>query len=301
MARGASRGRLAVVGAAGAAVLLALAPRPAGAGEVVVLRSGDLAQHRAVEEAFVRGMKHPVRSVVVAPGDPRHNPRGLASAELVFAIGPEAASAAAALKGPRVLYALVPDPQRHGLDYRSPGIPSWPHPSTALSALHDLVPTARRVGILTDPSQSGEYVARCRLAARGSDLIFRVREVRTHAEVAGALRALLPQVDAIWLVPDDTVVSKETIGAIIETALETGVPAVGCGEAQVQAGLPLGVEPDWSDVGRQAAEAAGQILASAEPQLAPPAAALFVNARSAARLHLTLTPALRARAQKVYE
>jgi ABC-type uncharacterized transport system substrate-binding protein len=281
--------------------LLVLTPRAAPAGEVVVVRTTDLAPHRAVEEAFVREMKHPVRSLVVTHADFKAQVRALASAELVFAIGPDAALAAAALKGPRVLHALVPAPARLGLDPSTPGIPAWPRPATALAALQELVPTARRVGILTDPSQSGEYVARCRLAARGSDIVFRIREVRARAEVPAALRAMLPQVDAIWFVPDATVVSTENVGLLVEATLETGTPALGNAEAQVRAGLPLGLEPDWSDVGRRAADAAGRLLASASPNLDPPEGRLFLNARSASALHLVLTPALRERAAKVFE
>ena len=56
---------------------------------------------------------------------------------------------------------------------------------------------------------------------------FKELPVESEKDVPQQLRALLPDIEALWLMPDSTVLTNESIGFILESALAQQIPVVG--------------------------------------------------------------------------
>ena len=112
---------------------------------------------------------------------------------------------------------------------------------------------------------------------------------------------MLSSVDVLLLSPDTTVVSAETFKFIAQTSLETKVPLVGFSEGMSKAGAVLSIEGSYDEMGKKAAQAAKRMLAGAAGVREAPEGSVFVNGKSAQLLGLAISPALRARASKVFE
>jgi putative ABC transport system substrate-binding protein len=74
------------------------------------------------------------------------------------------------------------------------------------------------------------------------------------------METLIGKIDALWLLPDSTVVTKKSFGFIKSTTIENRIPLLCTSDVFVKAGALAAVSSDHKDVGRQAAELARKIL-----------------------------------------
>ncbi len=275
---------------------------PAQAGGVLVVRSSELAPYRAVEAAFTQALGRPVLSVGLAePGAlARLGPQVL-EAELVLVLGPDAARAVVDLKPRLLLHALVPWPARAGLPASTPGVPMFVAPSRQAQALKALVPTLKTVGVVYDPQASQAMVDECGRAAAAEGFTLVRAEVGSRQEVAAAVRSLVTRAQGLWLLPDTTVLGADSFRFMVQTGMEARLPVIGFSEGMARAGAVLAVEASHAEMGREAARMATQLLAGAAPGTPALEGSLFLNARSAELLGLSLPAALKSRAVKVYE
>ncbi len=272
----------------------------AQAGTVVVVRSSELPPYRAVEDAFAAALDQPTVSATVSD-EPSLRAALAQSPSLVFAIGAEAARAVlqAKVSAPKV-YALVPSPARVGLD-GTPGVSMFASPARQMKAVRALLPSAKTVGVLYDPSLSGQLVAELDAAATGEGLKLLARPIATQKEIAPAARELLGKVDALVLVPDRTVISAASFKFLAQTSLEMKVPLVGFSEGMSRAGAVLSVEAPYEEMGRLAASVAKKLLVGSPAGRELPDGAIYLNARSAQLLGIPVPAGLRAQAAKVFE
>jgi len=284
-----------------------LAPAANAAGPVLVVRSSDLKPYKAVEDAFLEGMAElgrPTRTLTLtAAGGTREEVKAaIAGASLVLAVGKEAARMVADLHaGVPTIYTLVPDPAAAGLERDAPGVNMYVSPATQLSAIKSALPHARKLGVLYDPSNSQTLVAACEAAAKTDGFTLVERVVTSREQVASTARDLLQQVDALWLVPDTTVVSADTFKFLVQTSLESKVPVIGFSEGMTRVGALLSVEAAHIAMGRKAADMARRILAGDHPHLESPDGRVTLNLKSAQLLGISIPTAVRERARVVSE
>jgi len=72
--------------------------------------------------------------------------------------------------------------------------------------------------------------------------------------------------DALWLLPDTTVVNPATIDLLLLSTLENKIPVLTFSDKYVEKGALLSLEVDAEDAGRQAGEMANRILAGVAVQ-----------------------------------
>lgn len=142
-------------------------------------------------------------------------------------------------------------------------------PSRQLALIRAALPQARRIGMLVG-ADSRHQVAAFRNAAleQGLSLVTEDAEKRGLFE---ALRSLLDESDVLLAVADPTVYNDETIAAILSSGYRRRIPLVGFSPAYVKAGALLGIYSTPAQVGRAAAAAVREYLASGVfPAPAPP-------------------------------
>ena len=118
------------------------------------------------------------------------------------------------------------------------------------------------MGVIYDPSKTGNIIenAEEKIEAAGLNLV--KYEIDSTREVSEAIENLIGKIDALWLLPDSTVVTKKSFAFIKSAALENKIPLLCTSDVFVKAGALAAVSSDHKDVGRQAAELARKILES---------------------------------------
>ncbi len=240
----------------------------AAAADVVILKSSDIAAYNQAISGFKAALPN---DVVLAEYDlqgdlekGRKLARKVRAADpaLVFAVGLKAAKAAQLeIVDIPVVYAMVLDPSKYGLNAPNmTGVLMEIPMERQLILIKSLLPRLKHVGTLYDPSKTATLIedARRLLKSNGTDLV--PIQLNSERDVPGALRTLLPSIDALWLVPDSTVLTDESLRFILNTALEERVPVVGFSREFARSGALLCLSVNYGDIGRQAGQLTRKIL-----------------------------------------
>ena len=221
---------------------------------------------------------------------------------VVVAIGSKAVAVA---EGRRDTLPMVSALASVASDNKHFAIINRPDPRRVADTLMTLAPAVRRVGTVYDPEHTGALVEEGRAAfrAHGVELVA-VAAKDTSAAVRAFHRFTSEvAVDALWILPDRTTTTRETAYQALELAAWRRIPAVGPSRWYVASGALFALQVDGAAHGVLAAQTAQQIMAGSVPRRRQYASrdALIVSARTAERLGLTLSPAVRARAAEVIE
>ena len=244
------------------------APDRAGAAEVAILKSADIAAYTQAVDSFKASMPAPSTFVEYDLQGDIERGRKLArkirasDATLVLAVGLKAALVAKLeIVDIPVIYCMVLDPAKSGLSAPNmTGIMLEIPIERQLSAMRSVLPRLKRIGVLYDPEKTANLVDVARRQARALGLEVVARQVRSEKEVPTILRALLPEIEALWLIPDSTVLTEESLSFLLATALDANVPVIGFSSALARSGALVGLSVQYEDVGLQAGRLAKKIL-----------------------------------------
>jgi ABC-type uncharacterized transport system substrate-binding protein len=159
------------------------------------------------------------------------------------------------------------------------GTPAQGEPSEPGAAEHqvqvlrELLPRVRRVGFLYEPHQSAQLLEPYQQAVRAAGLQVVSSVVEQPRQVLPLARALMSRVDVVWLLPDSTAITAESLPFLVRHSFERKVPLVGHSEGMCRGGALLTV--------------------------GAPQGALCLNARAAGLLQVALPSSLLGRASLV--
>lgn len=172
---------------------------------------------------------------------------------------------------------------------------------TQFAKIREVLPAAKRIGVLYDPKVSGPVVESARkvLADMGFELVS--IPVSSEQDVVQQMEQEGGRVDLLWSVADSTVFTPQSLRHILLWTLRSRVPFVGLSPSFVKAGALLALSCDFADVGRQSGEIALRILSGEDPSRIPTAApreiSLSVNMNTARQLQLAISEDIRRRAE----
>jgi putative ABC transport system substrate-binding protein len=121
----------------------------------------------------------------------------------------------------------------------------------------------RRVGVITNPAKTGWYLSHARLAAKKGGVELVVREVTTPRDALTQLTTLSGKVDALWMLPDVTAVTRETTEAYFRFGQEQNIPVISFAGSYLGLGAAAVVEINRTELGRQAGDMAAALLGGA--------------------------------------
>lgn len=182
-------------------------------------------------------------------------------ASLVVAVGLKAALAAKLeIVDVPIVYMMILDPSKHNLNAPNMTGTLLEIPAERqFKILRAFLPNLRRLGILSNSSYTAKLKDTAAQAAANS---FQLQEfpVVSEKDVPHQLRSLLAGVDALWLVPDSTVLTNESIGFILESSLAKRVPVIGFSPEFTRLGALLSLSVSYGEVGRETGVLAKRIL-----------------------------------------
>lgn len=162
-------------------------------------------------------------------------------------------------------------------------------PARLIALVRAALPQARRIGMLVG-ADSRHLAGAFRAAALEQGMTLQTEDVEKSG-VFEALRVLLEESDVLLAIADPSIYNDETIAGILGAGYRRRVPLIGFSPAYVKAGALIGLYATPAQVGRAAASAVREYLASgvmASPA-APAEFSIRVNDAVARSLGLNLT------------
>lgn len=178
--------------------------------------------------------------------------------DLILAVGLKAALAAKLeIFDQPVVFCLVLTPDAHGLPASNmTGIAVRTSPEAQLTALRSVIPHGRRIGVVYDEELNGNFIRDAHRAAKQQGLELVAVAIRGQGDIPQAIREMLPRIDALWLIQDQTVISEAAIPFYLESTLDAKVPLFTFSSTLVQQGALGALVVDAWAVGQQAARIA---------------------------------------------
>ncbi len=140
------------------------------------------------------------------------------------------------------------------------GISMFVHPERYVSMFRSM--KIRRVGVIYSEEKSGWYLQLSRKAASAAGIELVVREVSAPQETIEKLTTLAGKVDALWMLPDTTAVSRENSEAYFRFGMQKLIPVISFAPVYLDVGAAAVLEIDRFAMGRQAFAMTAKLLKS---------------------------------------
>lgn len=279
--------------------------------EVVILKSANIAPYNQAIAGFKSSMPSDTTFTEYdLKGDPETGriyagKTRASGADLVLAVGAKAAiSAKLEIFDIPVVYSMVLHPAKYDLKAANMvGVSVKPPIGQQLNTMRSLLPNLKRIGYLYDPEKTAPLPADAMNQARQLGITFIDRQVRTAEQVPTALRELLPDVEALWLISDSTVLTDESFTFLLRAAFDRHVPVIGFDPEFSRRGALISFWVDSVDIGREAAHVAQTILAGSTappPKSFQPKQRMALNLGTAEYLGIAIPPAVRSQVDEAY-
>jgi putative ABC transport system substrate-binding protein len=161
-----------------------------------------------------------------------------------------------------------------------------------LKEFQSILGSFKNIGVIYDPSKTGNIIKSAEMKMKHLGVNLAKYEISSSKEVPEAMGNLIGKIDALWLLPDSTVITKKSFSLIKATTLEYKIPLLCTSDAFVKAGALAAVSSDYNRVGMQAAGLARKILELPTPGslgiVCPDHIKLSINTDTAEKLGIKL-------------
>lgn len=183
------------------------------------------------------------------------------------------------------LYTMVLNPDKvlpptHPLRGISLNIPIH----TQVNKILDTLPSARRIGLLYDPRHNAAFFHQAKWMVEWAGRAFVPLAVSSSEEIPALLEGHLAEVDALWIIPDPTVISESIIQYIIKEALLSKVPVIGYNSFFYESGALMSFIFNYRELGEQTGEMVLNILKGDIGRRNDPKFSVWINSRVAQKL-----------------
>jgi len=176
-------------------------------------------------------------------------------------------------------------------------------PEKIFDVLRLFKPKAKTIGMVYDPAESGEIVKEVREATLRKGLTLRALPIAAAQEAPAAFTKLIPEVDAVLLVCDRTVLTPQTLEALFSESFFHKVPVIGFSAKYVSLGALFAIEVPIEDLARETWNATEKCWADIEQcrGIVKPntPGRIIINKKIAEKLDLTIPQTLRAASKEV--
>lgn len=168
-----------------------------------------------------------------------------------------------------------------------------------------ILPELKTVGVLYSPKENQETIDSAMNLAKKIGVKLMPKPVDTPRDIPDALDSLANNIDLLWGITDQVVVSPQTAEPILLFSFRNKIPFAGLSTPWVKAGSLYALERDYGDIGNQCAEIAGKILNKTAPrtiQVVSPRKMLFsINQKTARAMNMELSQQIISGASQVFK
>ena len=286
------------------------AARPVVAADVAVIVSAPVDAYQEALRGFKKSLRHRIAAEYNMEGNLDRGREILSEIQfkvkpdLIFAVGIWALQVVInQTTNLPVVYAMVLNPPSiigdgaRNVTGASMNVPV----EQTIRLFKQLGPQIRRVGVVFNRAKTGYLVRLADAVAQEEGLQLIANEIRSPREAIPALDSLQGRIDALWILPDETILAQEVVQYMLLFSYRDKVPLLGLSERQAEMGALLSLSFGSSeDIGRQAGELANSILggkAAAEiPYTTARQVKLTVNLKAAQKLGMEIPKSILAMA-----
>ncbi len=293
-------------------VLATIVPVEVSARGIVVIKSRDVEPYNQALAGFIKACSNDITQYDLGGRKDRQvrivKKIIAAKPRFILAIGSLAAGVAKDnLKGFPVLYVMVPNPKKYGLEGNNIAGVSLDVPiERQFKTYKSMFSGLRTVGVIYDPDKTAELIREATVVAENLGLQIFALPVSSQKDVPTALRGMIGKVDALWMIPDDTVMTTESFKFFLITTFENSLPFFATSDIFVEVGALASLTPDYSEMGRQSCELAialtsGKLSFSDINVVPPKKVNLSVNLKTAKKIGLKIPEEIVKSATAVYQ
>ncbi len=243
--------------------LLALLSAPAHALDIAVIQSADIPPYNLTLEGFKDECTATYREFVMKPGESSAIVREIRQArpDVILTIGLRALRTAREIKNIPIIYTMVSNPGSLDLNGRNvAGVSMNISAKRQLRELLKEIPDIQSIGIIYDPANTGTLFNEARSAAQNLGVSIVYKEVRTSGEVPDAINSFKGKIDAYWMLPDTTVITREGLEYLLLFSFQNNVPILTFSDKYLEMGAFLSLGIDARDIGKQACGMARKVI-----------------------------------------
>jgi len=123
--------------------------------------------------------------------------------------------------------------------------------------------------VVYSAAKSNWYLQLAKKAAEAADIELVTRKVSTPRETISQLSALAGKVDALWMLPDTTAITRETAEAYFHFGQNNNIPVISFADCYLKLGAAAVFNIDRVALGRQAGAISAKILDDDAAQILP--------------------------------
>lgn len=260
-------------------LVLTLFAASAQAQNVLILKSQDLDSYNEAISGVIDGLSAAganIEQTDISAQQGTFKNLWQSQPDLVISIGTKATKVAKErITNVPMVFAMVFEPHKNGITDQ-PGQPTQNITGVAadipvdvhLSYIERIMPNVKQVGLLYS-TFSQTFISELMTEVESRPLSVTSIEVNSSKDVPSALQKLDGNIDAFWIIPDPTVVEKNSRQQIMLHLLRNNVPIIGIAPNFVKAGAVYCLSIDSYQVGKQAADISNQILGGTSPAEIP--------------------------------
>jgi putative ABC transport system substrate-binding protein len=171
--------------------------------------------------------------------------------------------------------------------------------------MRQILPEAATVGVLYSPKENQDTIDSALSVAKKLGVRLVPKAVESPRDIPEALESLANNVDLLWGITDQVVVSPQTAEPILLFSFRNKIPFAGLSTPWVKAGSLYALERDYGDIGSQCAEMAVKILNKTAPQtiqmVSPRKVMLSVNLKTARAMRVEVPQHIVDKASQVFQ
>ena len=168
---------------------------------------------------------------------------------------------------------------------RTYGVSNELHPEMQMMLFRHIFPDVIKIGVLYSKEYNSQWFEKTRETAKDMGIEIIGQPVSFNKNNIMALKELLPEIDALWLISDPVIVSNNrSLMDVLNTCDEKKKPVFSYHDAFARYGATLTVSVDIPTIGRQAAGIATEVLAGEkmeEKVQAPAGSHIILNIKKA--------------------
>jgi putative ABC transport system substrate-binding protein len=245
----------------------------AGSMEIAILNSSDIAAYQEAIAGFkATGPSGAIYTQYDLQGDLELGKKlakkiRASDASLVLAVGVKAAIAAKIeIVEVPIVYMMILDPLKHQLTAPNMTGTMLEVPlDRQIKMIRTFLPALHRVGALYDPKKSASKMREAERQGSAASVELQGFPVESEKDLPEQLRMLLWSTDALWLFPDSTVLTNESIHFILDSALAQRMPVIGFSPEFTRLGALLSLSVNYGEVGRETGLLARRVLDREKP------------------------------------
>lgn len=267
---------------------------------LVVNSNAQVPKFRQIEEAFAASFGGPVSSIDLGSGEEGAEARVrrellAKSPDIVFCVGSKAYLAAIrSTQRTPIVFAAAINWRRLPASGNAFGVANELPVDFQLTTLRHVFGSLRRLGVVYSERHNEQTVALAAEAGRDVGIEIVARPIHKSADAEDAVREVLPRVDALWVIPDPTVLSLEaTVDRLFAQARQAKVPVIAYDELFIGQGAVLAISADQATIGVQAALMADDVVDGqdvAKKVVDPAGSQITLDLRQLGAYRLTVNP-----------